>query len=319
MSESKAIVAQPQSGALQQAYGLFTPSVVREQINAIQEVMRDSMQNGTHYGVVPGCGDKPTLLKPGAEKLGFTFRLAPDYEIEFTDLGGGHREYRVTCRLTSIHTGAHVGSGVGICTTMESKYRYRKSERKCPACGAEAIIKGKDEYGGGWLCWAKKGGCGAKFADHDSAIISQPAGKVENPDIADTYNTVLKMAKKRAHVDAILTATAASDIFTQDIEDVADLPVVAQVVDVTPEPQQAPPPSRPRTMANRDEADADAPAGVAVVPFGKNKGTPITQLSDSSLSWYHERAIDKGEGGAWLVALENEIDRRKHGQAEMPL
>jgi hypothetical protein len=29
------------------------------------------------------------------------------------------------------------------------------------------------------------------------------------------------MAKKRAHVDAILTATAASDIFTQDTEDLA--------------------------------------------------------------------------------------------------
>lgn len=36
---------------------------------------------------------------------------------------------------------------------------------------------------------------------------------------ADMYNTVLKMAKKRAFVDAILTCTAASDCFTQDIED----------------------------------------------------------------------------------------------------
>ncbi len=36
---------------------------------------------------------------------------------------------------------------------------------------------------------------------------------------ADYYNTVLKMAKKRAMVDATITATACSDIFTQDIED----------------------------------------------------------------------------------------------------
>jgi hypothetical protein len=43
--------------------------------------------------------------------------------------------------------------------------------------------------------------------------------KMENADIADTFNTVLKMAKKRAYVDGILSATAASDIFTQDIED----------------------------------------------------------------------------------------------------
>ena len=43
--------------------------------------------------------------------------------------------------------------------------------------------------------------------------------RVEYDNPADYYNTALKMAKKRAHVDAILTATAASDCFTQDVED----------------------------------------------------------------------------------------------------
>jgi hypothetical protein len=37
-------------------------------------------------------------------------------------------------------------------------------EPPCPSCGVVgAIIKGKPEYGGGWLCFGKKGGCGAKF------------------------------------------------------------------------------------------------------------------------------------------------------------
>jgi hypothetical protein len=105
---------------------------------------------------------------------------------------------------------------------MESKYRYREGKRKCPACGSEAIIKGKAEYGGGWLCFAKKGGCGAKYKDGDPTIECQQAGRIESEDPADQYNTVLKMAKKRAHVDATLTATAASDIFTQDVEDFAE-------------------------------------------------------------------------------------------------
>jgi hypothetical protein len=35
-----------------------------------------------------------------------------------------------------------------------------------------------------------------------------------------SVNTVLKMAKKRAYVDAILTATHTSGIFTQDVEDI---------------------------------------------------------------------------------------------------
>lgn len=194
---------------------------VRENVNLIQQVMDAVMHKGEHYGVIPGCGDKPTLLKPGAEKLCTTFRLSPTYEIRKTDLDRGHREYEIVCTLTHIPTGDVFGQGVGSCSTMESKYRYRDAQRKCPECGAEAIIRGKKEYGGGWLCFKKKGGCGAKYQDGDPAIEEQAQGKVENPDPADQYNTVLKMAKKRAHVDAVLTVTAASDIFTQDLEDMA--------------------------------------------------------------------------------------------------
>ena len=40
-------------------------------------------------------------------------------------------------------------------------------------------------------------------------------------DFAANLNTVLKMAKKRSYVDAVLTATHASGVFTQDIEDIA--------------------------------------------------------------------------------------------------
>ncbi len=194
-------------------------STIKHQIQVIQEVMKDAMVENTHYGIIPGCGDKPTLLKAGAEKLSLTFRLAPTYTVNKTELPGNHREYEVRCTLTHIPSQSVFGEGVGICSTMESKYRYRQASRKCPACGKETIIKGKAEYGGGWLCFAKKGGCGAKFADDDPDIINQPMGKVDNPDIADIYNTVLKMAKKRAHVDAVLTATAASDIFAQDLEE----------------------------------------------------------------------------------------------------
>lgn len=45
-------------------------------------------------------------------------------------------------------------------------------------------------------------------------------------DFATNLNTVLKIAKKRAFVDAILTATHASKVFTQDIEDIVNLQVV---------------------------------------------------------------------------------------------
>lgn len=45
-------------------------------------------------------------------------------------------------------------------------------------------------------------------------------------DFATNLNTVLKIAKKRAFVDAILTATHASKVFTQDIEDIVKLQLV---------------------------------------------------------------------------------------------
>lgn len=43
--------------------------------------------------------------------------------------------------------------------------------------------------------------------------------RVANPDLPDQYNTVLKMANKRALVAAVLNCTAASDVFTQDLEE----------------------------------------------------------------------------------------------------
>lgn len=179
---------------------------------------------GIDYGVIPGT-TKPTLLKPGAEKICTFFGYAPHYEItaEIEDWSGERFGeplfyYRFSCQLRK--NGEPVGEGIGSASTWESKYRYRTAGRKCPGCGAEAIIKGKEEYGGGWLCFAKKGGCGAKYKAGDPAIDGQTAGKVANPDIADVINTVQKMGQKRAYIAACLSATGASQYFTQDVEDI---------------------------------------------------------------------------------------------------
>ena len=199
----------------------LTVSDVQAQVAKIQDLMTQVLKNGQHYGVIPGT-DKPTLLKPGAEKINFLFRLGTgDLEIVTKDLGGGHREITIKTPMVHLPTGQVYSYGVGSCSTMESKYRYRNQARLCPSCGEETIIKGKDEYGGGWLCWKKKGGCGAKFSDGDEKIESQKVGKIDNEDIADVYNTVLKMAAKRSYVDGTIKASAASDFFTQDVEDMA--------------------------------------------------------------------------------------------------
>ena len=213
----------------EQRIGALTVHDVRAQVNLIQQVMHEVMQKDQHYGVIPGTGTKPSLLTAGAEKLCLTFRLDPQYEVE-QDRDGSHLTVTSKCTLWHIPSGQRFGSGMGSCSTHESKYAYRQAARKCPNCGSEVIIKGKEEYGGGWLCFGKKGGCGAKFLEKDEAITSQTVGRVPNEDLADQYNTVLKMANKRSLVAAVLNATAASDIFTQDIEDMEPAQPEPQVV-----------------------------------------------------------------------------------------
>jgi hypothetical protein len=209
---------------------------VLARIHKVHQTMDKAMVDGHHYGKIPGT-DKPTLLKPGAELLNVMFRLDPQYETADRVEEGGHLTVTSTCTLWHIPTGQRWGSGQGSCSTHESKYAYRQAQRICPACGKAAIIKGKAEYGGGWLCFKKRDGCGAKYKEGDAAIEAQETGRIANPDLPDTWNTVRKMANKRSLVAAVLNVTAASDIFTQDLEDAVavDHPVAATVRVIEPE------------------------------------------------------------------------------------
>lgn len=293
----------------------LTTSDVTEQVRVIQEVMGALMHEGEHFGIIPGCGDKPVLLKAGAEKLSLLFRLAPRFDVDQTDFPGGHREYRVTCNLYHIATQAFCGQGVGLCSTMETKYRWRQASRHCPTCGTDAIIKGKAEYGGGWICFAKKGGCGAKFKESDPEILSQPIGRAENEDLADVYNTVLKMAKKRAHVDAILTATAASDIFAQDIE---DLPESLRPHDPaenrrgTPAPE-AEPEKKPSTGGSNGSTSAGGPVqDTTSTPARKRQ----TKKGPGPERW--QTAPESVEADRYIPARQNVLKRlrERHDEAD---
>jgi hypothetical protein len=194
-----------------------------EDLNTIRAFVANEMTDGLDFGVIPGTGGKPTLLQPGAQKIFMYFNCFAEHDVDTHELDGGHVEYIVKTRLLSRTSQAQIGAGLGSCSTMESKYRWRNASRKCPRCGAEAIIKGKEEYGGGWVCFKKKNGCGANFNDNDPAITGQAAGRAENPDIYDQRNTVLKMAKKRSQVDAAHGLGCMSELFTQDLDDFHDV------------------------------------------------------------------------------------------------
>jgi hypothetical protein len=199
----------------------LTVEEILAQAAKIKAVMKQAMEDGVHFGTIPGT-PKPTLFKPGAEKLCLLFRLDPQY-LSTETFQGEHLMVKSVCTLWHIPSGQRFGSGEGSCSTRESKYAWRFSKRACPACSTEAIGKSKPEFGGGWYCNKKAGGCGQSFkpgSEGARAIEGQrEVGKIVNPDLADQYNTVLKMANKRALVAAVLNCTAASDVFTQDLED----------------------------------------------------------------------------------------------------
>lgn len=217
--ESEPIRNTTQALARRTDMSVTTPMSVQElvgQVQLIQEVMRSVMKEGEHYGKIPGCGDKPALLKAGAEKLGMTFRLAPSFDVRRTDHAGGHREYEVICTLNGKY------QGVGTCATMEAKYRFRtgpKTPTEKPVPKAYWDMRQSDPAKAQQLLGGK--GFSTMKVDGNWMICEQ-GEKVEHDNPADHYNTVLKMAKKRAHVDAVLTATAASDCFVQDLEEMVD-------------------------------------------------------------------------------------------------
>lgn len=174
----------------------YSLAEIRERVNLVQEVMRGIMKLNTHYGTIPGT-PKPTLYKPGAEVLCVTFRIAPVYRILdlSTDLVA---RFRVTCIGQHQVSDIMLGEGVGECSSAEEKYKWRAA-----VCAEEFSLVPETMRR---LKFYKNGGKATQV----------------RTEAADLSNTVLKMACKRAMIAMTLNVTAASDIFTQDIEDLPE-------------------------------------------------------------------------------------------------
>ncbi len=197
----------------------------------IQQVLEAVMQKDIHYGIIPGC-KKPSLYKPGAEKLLMTFRIAPDPQDSIIDLSTADSiRYRIIIRGIHIPTGRFIGTGVGECSSDEEKYRWRKA-----VCKEEYDETPADRKRAKWIA-----GWQGKPAYQVIQVRTNPA---------DVANTILKMAKKRAMVDLALTATAASDIFEQDIE---DLP--KEMLDETIAPESSKPKVSPPKAKNQEKTE----------------------------------------------------------------
>ena len=292
--------------------GFDLPSIDETQsqlraISAFQQACHQHLIEGTDYGTIPGT-QKPTLLKPGAEKLVRLLGLADEYEVESVkEWDPPFFHFQVTCRLRHLGSGVVVATGVGECNSMEARYRWRwvfQSEL--------------DQMG--------MGGEGLRVRDINTKNGKSRQFRVLNEDIYSQVNTILKMAKKRAMVDAALSAGRLSDVFTQDLEDlprgaISDRPAEPK----TQQPKQGqaksqapaakPQPGKLGNCETHDNPWAPGPEGRIGHPLGngewcwKDEAAPPSgadphsqkalQAHLESLGWTWEQFLEDVIGTSW--------------------
>jgi len=98
----------------------------KERYNNLQKFVKYVMKEHSDYGIVPGT-EKPTLLKPGAEKLANIYGLYSElYLVEkVEDWDKPFFNYIFKTILFNQRTGTKVAEGIGSCNSYETKYRYR--------------------------------------------------------------------------------------------------------------------------------------------------------------------------------------------------
>lgn len=206
-------------------------------INQFQKVIQSQLVEGHDFGAAFFGSSKPSLLKPGAEKILMLLGFASQYEIieQIQNYEDGFFAYTIRCVLTK--NGQVITEGLGHCNSKEKKYESDK----------------QDKYMLG--------------------------------------NTCLKMAKKRAQVDAALTVGSLSNIFTQDLEDMVQF-------------NQS---ERMETMNNSD-------AGSMRINFGKYKGKTlgvIVKEDKGYVEWLKDNARDEPVKQAAAMVLNPKVEEKE--------
>lgn len=159
-----------------------------QQMNEFKEFLKNDLKDGIDFGTIPKV-DKPTLFKAGGEKIQMYLGLTPQYKLL-------HREF---------------------VPNQERKDKVWNDTTK----KYQEVSSIRNYYSWEWSCELWYGdtkvaeGVGAGNSEERKWVSQYIKG--ENPD--SLANTIMKISKKRAFMDAIIGVSGVSDIFTQDLED----------------------------------------------------------------------------------------------------
>jgi hypothetical protein len=177
----------------------------------VLEIKEKAMVEMVHYGIIPGY-TKPSLWKPGAEVLCRGFRLEPEFETSLKE-------------------------------DLERTIKWEKRDLSGERIIEEGITKGYIEYD--TKCSLIHIPTGEVWARNVSGSCNNFEFKYRSLNPNDIRNTIEKMSEKRALVGGVLIGVGASDVFTQDLEDLPDLqngpPNGYKPLPVTPKDKQESP------------------------------------------------------------------------------
>lgn len=199
-------VPQPTALARLDDHMLMSPAEMRNRYFELRAFIKRCMVQGTDYGTIQGCGPKPVLLQPGAEKLADLYGYSCSFEcvekIQKWDDAAPFFFFQYKCIVRRKSDNTKVAEYEGSANSREIKWVARwVFEREVPPHLDIARLKRREIR-------SKK--------DPEKTYWQY---QVPNEDICSQVNTILKIAQKRAMVSAVRLATRTAGIFEVD-EDV---------------------------------------------------------------------------------------------------
>lgn len=151
---------------------------VRAEIGLADALVDKVLEPGVDYGLHPGTRSQ-ALKDPGANTIINAFGCYPKAEVLYREVSGERISYVIDIALVSRDDGLVKATGCGAASTTETKYGYR-------------WVTEPESYGYDRVNLRKK--------SQGQGIVY----RIVNPEWSELENTILKMARKRAEVDAAM-------------------------------------------------------------------------------------------------------------------